>query len=52
MEIFFFLNFKNIQIFIHLRPKFKYVVMNPDSGYSRIKVTWQPQIEGNPGKVQ
>ena len=27
------------------RPKFKYVVMNPDSGYARIKVTWQPQIE-------
>lgn len=31
------------------RPKFKYIVMNPDSGYARIKVTWQPQIEGNPG---
>ena len=31
------------------RPKFKYVVMNPESGYARIKVTWQPQIEGNPG---
>merc|ERR1711884_519830 len=31
------------------RPKFKYIVMTPESGYARIKVTWQPQIEGNPG---
>ena len=31
------------------RPKFKYIVLHPDSGYARIKVTWQPQIEGNPG---
>jgi neuronal cell adhesion protein len=31
------------------QPKFKYTVMNPDNGFARIKVTWQPQIEGNPG---
>lgn len=30
-------------------PKFKYRVMNPEQGQSRIKVTWQPNIEGNPG---
>ena len=30
-------------------PKFKYHVMNPEEGHARIKVTWQPQIEGNPG---
>ena len=32
------------------RPKFKFNVLHSDSGrYARIKVTWQPQIEGNPG---
>jgi hypothetical protein len=31
------------------RPKFKYHVMDANEGQSRIKVTWQPQIEGNPG---
>jgi len=31
------------------RPKFKFAVMNPEGGLARIKVTWQPQIEGNPG---
>lgn len=31
------------------RPKFKYVVLHPENGHARIKVTWQPQIEGNPG---
>lgn len=31
------------------RPKFNYRVMNPENGHARIKVTWQPQIEGNPG---
>ena len=30
-------------------PKFKYRVMNPEQGQSRIKVTWQPNINGNPG---
>ncbi len=31
------------------RPKFKFSVMNNENGLARIKVTWQPQIEGNPG---
>ena len=32
------------------RPKFKFNVLHSESGrYARIKVTWQPQIEGNPG---
>lgn len=31
------------------RPKFKYAVMNPENGHSRIKVTWMPQIDGQPG---
>ena len=31
------------------RPKFKFLVLYSDSGYARVKVTWQPQIEGNPG---
>ena len=31
------------------KPKFKYTVMNPDMGKARIKVTWQPHIEANPG---
>lgn len=32
------------------KPKFKHTVMNPDSkGKARIKITWQPHIESNPG---
>lgn len=33
------------------QPRFKYTVMNPDSGKARLKITWQPQVEAgnNPG---
>ncbi len=31
------------------RPRFKYLVMNPEAGHARIKVTWMPQIDGQPG---
>ena len=32
------------------QPRFKYHLLNPEeSGHARVKVTWQPQIEGNPG---
>merc|ERR1711884_757879 len=32
------------------RPKFKTTyVPNPENGMPRIKVTWKPQVEGNPG---
>ena len=31
------------------RPRFKTRFMNLEGGQARIKVTWQPQIEGNPG---
>ena len=33
------------------RPRGKYYLLNPEekTGHARVKVTWQPQIEGNPG---
>jgi len=33
------------------RPRGKYSLLNPSGGYARVKVTWQPQIDGdsNPG---
>ncbi|TRY75568.1 hypothetical protein TCAL_04520 [Tigriopus californicus] len=31
------------------RPRFKYIIMNAENGFARIKVTWMPHIEGNPG---
>lgn len=31
------------------RPRFKYVVLNSEEGHARIKVTWMPQIDGQPG---
>ena len=33
------------------RPRGKYYLLNPEAetGHARVKVTWQPQIEGNPG---
>ena len=32
-------------------PRGKYYLLNPEekTGHARVKVTWQPQIEGNPG---
>ncbi|CAB4062598.1 NRCAM [Lepeophtheirus salmonis] len=31
------------------RPRFTYSLMNPENGQSRVKVTWKPRVEGNPG---
>merc|ERR1719251_705938 len=30
-------------------PNFRYTHKTADSGMSRIKVTWQPYVDGNPG---
>ena len=31
------------------RPSFRHAVMNPENGHARIKITWMPQIDGQPG---